>query len=89
VCATCDYSCMTCVSGTECVSCDASKYRQLTTKCTCMDGYYDVAGASLMQCATCLVECEKCVDGATCGKCKTENHRTLTNDRCPCDVGYY
>lgn len=44
VCQSCQYTCGTCSIGTECVACNALKYRvydAVSKLCTCMDGYYD------------------------------------------------
>jgi hypothetical protein len=88
-CTPCMYSCATCSSGTNCLTCSSSNFRTLTSNlCPCNAGYFDNGVAA---CVLCHYSCTTCTSSTStsCSTCNASNFRTLSSSSCPCNAGYY
>ena len=97
-CTACSPTCLTCTNSSACTSCDATKFRNLTsgTLCTCIDGYYELYGADQSRvCTKCNPECLTCTSSpANCLKCDPKKNRVPGVgpngvSTCLCQPGYY
>jgi len=72
-CSACSPTCLTCTNASACTSCDATRFRNLTsgTLCSCIDGYYELFGADQSRtCVKCNPECLTCTSSpANCVRC--------------------
>jgi hypothetical protein len=94
-CGNCYYTCGTgtCngTQSTRCISCNATRHRQITGSftCACTTGYYD-DGTNTETCAACLYSCLTCTTtNVMCVTCNSTLHRSYLNSSCPCDAGYF
>jgi hypothetical protein len=68
-CSTCPYDCLTCNIYGECLTCNASEFRQLNPRnyrCEPMFGYHDTGKIS---CELCAPHCFKCLTLWDCDNC--------------------
>lgn len=98
-CQRCDLSCVSCVNGVSCVTCDPVKKRLLNASafydgsvsslCVCEYGLY--SPGSGLTCLPCHYSCEVCSGPNlnNCLFCDSGAHRILSGTRCRCRNGYY
>ena len=90
LCEGCFVDCVTCdgPNATQCLSCNGSLNRVLSSgECVCDTGYYLASG----NCAYCGVGCLSCSESGgtiTCSNCDTANNWSLSSGTCTCASGY-
>ena len=99
-CKRCDLSCVSCVNGVSCLTCDSAKKRLLNATavyngsvsnfCVCEYGLY--SPGSGLTCLPCHYSCEVCSGPNlnNCLFCESGAHRTLSGtNKCLCINGYF
>ncbi|KAL4472324.1 hypothetical protein ABPG72_002807 [Tetrahymena utriculariae] len=101
-CLKCHYSCLKCKGPSEldCIECpsNSSAFRQISAdrqpqdisfKCVCVLGYFDVAQQQI--CQKCSYQCLTCKGFASnCNSCQTNTNRFLSSiNTCICNDGYF
>jgi proprotein convertase subtilisin/kexin type 5 len=101
VCPQCNLTCLTCINGLTCSSCDSARMRTLNStadyagntnlKCPCIYKYYSPAPDQI--CLACHYSCAVCSAGAAnnCLYCTIDAHRSLVlaSSTCKCSNGFY
>ncbi len=92
LCQACNYKCKTCTNATQCLTCDATKFRITPASlCPCMMKYYD-SGLNSETCLACHYSCYTCSKGSECQACESiTNHRTYNTvtKLCRCINKFY
>lgn len=94
-CQPCQYSCLTCTNGTECLTCDTSAvvnrvFDTSTRYCGCNVGFYEDPTSKL--CVNCNYSCYTCINPNSCATCLVTTLRVLdpSSQQCLCPaVGYF
>ncbi len=85
----CPYDCYTCDSNGNCLSCNTTDFRILSTtkRCLAQDGYFD---NSSQICVKCPTLCSKCNSLTVCTSC-IGGQFLRPNNQCygTCENGYY
>lgn len=74
-CIKCPYNCKTCNSPTNCLTCEDQsisfrKNISSSSKCECLDGYFDNGSAI---CVRCPFNCKTCINSTSCTSCTSDN----------------
>ncbi len=89
----CYYTCLSCINGLTCVTCNSTLFRvhnTSTQNCDPIPGYYD--NGLNKSAIKCYYTCVTCINGITCNTCNgPTDHRVLnvTTQQCDPIMGYY